>query len=128
MAKTKVSLWSRLLFTRFAGVIERKNVLRINMMLGRVAANFSNMENFGCISLLHLFNNEAIVFGRNFWSDSSHLCFHDDSLMSVTSSLGRSFPYISKTLRQNVKTWRVLTQVFSLLTDLSMKRIANSRL
>ena len=86
------------------------------MMLGRVAANFSNMENFGCISLLHLFNNEAIVFG------------HDDSLMSVTSSLGRSFPYISKTLRQNVKTWRVLTHVFSLLTDLSMKGIANSRL
>ena len=59
----------------------------------RVAASFSNTERFGYISLLHYFNNDAIGFSRNF--SSSHLRFHDDSSMSITSSLGRSFPYIS---------------------------------
>ena len=62
---------------------------------GRVAASFSNTESFGYISLLHFFNDNAIVFGCNFSSHSSHLRFHDDSSMSTTSLLGRSFPYIS---------------------------------
>ena len=62
---------------------------------GRVAASFSNTESFGYISLLHVFNDDAIVFGRNFSSHSSHLRFHDDSSMSTTSLLSRSFPYIS---------------------------------
>ena len=62
---------------------------------GRVAAIFSNTERFGYISLLHFFNDDAIVFGRNFSSHSSHLSFHDDSSMSTRSLLGRSFPYIS---------------------------------
>ena len=44
------------------------------------------------ISLIHFFNNDAIVFGRNFLSHSSHLRFHDDSSMSTTSLLGRSLP------------------------------------
>ena len=62
---------------------------------GRVAANFSNTEMFRYISLLHFFNDDAFVFGRNFSSDSSHLRCHDDSSMSTTSWLGRSFPCIS---------------------------------
>ena len=62
---------------------------------GRVAANFSNTERFGYISLLHFLKDDAIVFGRNFSSHSSHLHFHDDSSMSTTSLLGRSSPYIS---------------------------------
>ena len=52
---------------------------------GRVAASFSNTEGFGYISLLRCFNDDAIVFGH----------FHDNSSMSNTSLLGRSFPYIS---------------------------------
>ena len=60
---------------------------------GGVVVSFSNTENFG--SLLHFFNDDAIIFGRNFSSHSSHLRFHDDSLVSATSLLGRSFPYIS---------------------------------
>ena len=59
------------------------------------AVSFSKTERFGYIYLLHFFNNDAIVFGRNFSSRSSHLRFHDDSSMSATSLLGRSFPYIS---------------------------------
>ena len=62
---------------------------------GRVAANFSNTERFGYISLLHFFSDDDIIYGRNFSSQSSHLHFHDDSSMSTTSLLGRSFPYIS---------------------------------
>ena len=62
---------------------------------GRVAASFSNTESFGYISLLHFFNDDAIVFGRNFSSHLSRLCFHNDISMSTTSLLGRSFPYIS---------------------------------
>ena len=61
---------------------------------GRVAASFSNTERFRYISLLHFFNDDAIVFGRNFSSHSSHLRFNDDSSMSTTSLLGRFFPYI----------------------------------
>ena len=62
---------------------------------GRVAASFSNTESFGYISLLHFFNDDAIVFGRNFSSHLSRLRFHNDISMSTTSLLGRSFPYIS---------------------------------
>ena len=56
---------------------------------GRVAASFSNTERFRYISLLHFFNDDTIVFGRNFSSHSSHLHFHEDSSMSTTSLLGR---------------------------------------
>ena len=59
------------------------------------AASFSNTERFGYISLLHFFNDDAIPFGCNFSSHSSYLRFHDDSSMSTTSLLVRSFPYIS---------------------------------
>ena len=59
---------------------------------GRVAASFSKTER---CSLLHLFNDDAIVFGHIFSSNSSHLRFHDNSSMSTTYLLGRSFPYIS---------------------------------
>ena len=61
----------------------------------RVAASFSDTERFRYISLLHFFKDYAIVFGCNFSSHSNHLHFHDDSSMSTTSLLGRSFPYIS---------------------------------
>ena len=60
---------------------------------GRVVVSFINTEKFG--SLLHFFNDDAIIFGHNFSSHSSHLRFHDDSSMSATSLLGRSFRYIS---------------------------------
>ena len=62
---------------------------------GRVAANFSNTERFGYISLLHFFKDDAIVSRRDFSSHSGHLNFQDDSSMSTTSGLGRSLPYIS---------------------------------
>ena len=41
----------------------------------RVAASFSNTERFGYISLLHFFNDDAIVFGRNFSSHSKPFAF-----------------------------------------------------
>ena len=62
---------------------------------GRVAASFSNTERFGHISLLHFFNDDAIVFAHNFSSRLSHLNFQEDRSMSITSLLGRYFPYIS---------------------------------
>ena len=62
----------------------------------RVAASFCNTESFAYISSLHFFNDDAIVFGRNFSSHSCHSYFHNDSSMSTTSWLARSFPYISK--------------------------------
>ena len=42
---------------------------------GRVVASFSNTEKFGYISLLHFFNDDAIVFGRNFSSHSKPFAF-----------------------------------------------------
>ena len=73
----------------------RTSKLSHSHVTGRVAASFSNTERFRYISLLHFFNDDAIVFSRNFSSHSSHLRFHGDSLMSTISLLGRSFPYIS---------------------------------
>ena len=72
-----------------------KFILHLHDVTGRVAASFSNTERFGYISLLHFFNDDALVCGRNFSSHSSHFRFHGDSSMSTTSLLGRSFPYIS---------------------------------
>ena len=83
-----------MLLTRFVGIVEWRNS-HSHDVTGRVAASFSNTGEFGYMSLLHFFNDDAIVFGRNFSLHSSHLRFHDDSLMSTTSLLGRSFPYIS---------------------------------
>ena len=114
---------------------------------GRVAASFSSTERFRYISLLHFFNDDAIVFGRNFSSHSSHLRFHDDSSMSTTSLLGRSFPYISMicwyeslpsgtfviTVGIKSKSFEAGCDNFvnlnsSSLINLSMKGIANNRL
>ena len=91
MPKTKISLWSWMLLTRFAGIAERKNSFRTRMMLQvelqQVLVTQKGLDTY--------FNDDAIVFGRNFSSHSSHLSFHDDSSMSTRSLLGRSFPYIS---------------------------------
>ena len=62
---------------------------------GRVATSFSDVKIFEYISLLHFFNDDAIVFGCDFSSHSSHLQFHDCNSMSISSWLGRSFLYIS---------------------------------
>ena len=62
---------------------------------GRVAESFSNKERFEYIFSLHFFNDDAVLFGRNFSSNSSHLRFHDDSSMSTKSWLSISFPCIS---------------------------------
>ena len=73
-----------------------KALLHSHDVTDRVAASFSNTERLEYMSLLHFFNN-VIFFGRNFSSHANHLRFHDDSRMSTTSWLGRSFPYISIT-------------------------------
>ena len=64
-------------------------------VIGKVAESFSNTKRFGYISLLHFFNDDAIVFGRNFSSHSNNLHFHGDSSLSTTSWLGKTFSYIS---------------------------------
>ena len=72
-----------------------KALLHSHDVTDRVAASFSNTERLEYISLLHFFNNDVIFFfGRNFLSHANHLHFHDNSSMSATSWLGRSFPYI----------------------------------
>ena len=53
----------------------------------RVAASFEKT-----VSSLHFFDDNTIVFGRNFSSHSNHLRFYDDSSMPTTSCLGTSFP------------------------------------
>ena len=72
-----------------------KVISPLHDVTGRVAKSFSKTERFGYISLLHFFNDDAIIVGRNFSSHSNHLRFDDDSSMSTTSWLVRPFPYIS---------------------------------
>ena len=111
---------------------------------GKVAVGFSKTER---CSLLLFFNDDAIVFGRIFSSHSSHLCFHDDSSMSTTHLLGRSFPYVSVIYWYGSLSSGTLTITVgiinkslaaecdnlvnlnsSLLINLSMKGIASTRL
>ena len=114
---------------------------------GRVASSFSNTDRFGNISLLHFFNNDSIIFGRNFSLHSIHLRFHDDRPMLTTSLLGRPFLYISMicwyeslpsgtfviTVRIKNKSLEAECDNFvnlnsSSLISLSMKGIAKARL
>ena len=48
---------------------------------GRVAASFSNTERCKYRSLLHFFNDDAIVFGRNSSLYSSHSRFHVNPIL-----------------------------------------------
>ena len=124
-----------------------KLLLHSHDVTGRVAVSFRNTERFGYISLLHFFNDDAIVFGRNFSSHLSRLCFHNDISMSTTSLLGRSFPYISmicwyaslssgtlvitvciKKKRLEAECDNLVNLKSNSLINLSMKGIANTRL
>ena len=111
-----------------------------------VTCRVANTKRFGNISLPHFFNDDAIVFGCNFSSHSSHSCFHENRSMTTTSWLGRSFPYISMICWHGSLSSGILVITvgiknksldecdnsvnlnLSSLINLSMKRIANTPL
>ena len=112
----------------------------------RVEASFINTKRLGDISLLHFFNDDAIVvFFVAIPHHTCHLHYQDNSLMSKTSWLGRSVPYISmicwyaslssstlqitvaiKNKRLEVECGNLVYLNSSLLINLSMKRTTHT--
>ena len=122
-------------------------LLHLHEVTRRVEASFINTKRLD-ISLLHFFNDDAIVFCCFFVAIPHHTCqlqYHDNSPMSKTSWLGRSVPYISmicwyaslssstlqitviiKNKRLEVECGSLVYLNSSLLINLSMKRTTHT--